>query len=102
VFFPYLGHAKPLNVFDFRAADKGADRAARIDEHVSANAARRRKPSPVKVIDFLLIGHLQPTVPLGDLLAQGVFNNRPPQSVAELGETRYKILKPSLHIGFDL
>jgi len=58
--------------------------------------------SPVKVIDFLFIGHLQPAVPLSDLLAQGVFNNRPPQSVAELGETRYKILKPSLHIGFDL
>ncbi len=34
--------------------------------------------------------------------ARGVFNNRPPQSIAELGEIRYKILKPSLHIGFDL
>jgi hypothetical protein len=58
--------------------------------------------SPVKVIDFLLIGHLQPTVPLSDLLKQGVFNNRPPRSIAELGETRYMILKPSLQIGFDL
>jgi hypothetical protein len=66
-------------------------------------AAMTPKPSsPVKVIDFLLIGHLQPAVPLSDLLAEGVFNNRPPQSIAELGETRYKILKPSLHIGFDL
>jgi len=43
-----------------------------------------RPSSPVKVIDFLLIGHLQPAVPLSDLLAQGVFNNRPPQSIAEL------------------
>jgi len=58
--------------------------------------------SPVKAIDFLLIGHLRPTLPLSDLLKQGVFNNRPPQSIAELGETRFKILKPSLQIGFDL
>jgi hypothetical protein len=61
-----------------------------------------RPASPIKVIDFLLIGHLQPAVPLSDLLAQGVFNNRPPQSIAELAETRYKVLKPSLRIGFDL
>lgn len=60
-----------------------------------------RPSSPIKVIDFLLIGHLQPAVPLSDLLEQGVFNNRPPQSIAELGEARY-VLKPSLHIGFDL
>jgi hypothetical protein len=52
--------------------------------------------SPVKVIDFLLIGHLQPGVALSDLLEQGVFKNRPPQSIAELSEARYKILKPSL------
>jgi hypothetical protein len=57
--------------------------------------------SPVKVIDFLLIGHLQPAVPLSDLLAQGIFNNRPPQSIAELAEDRYQALKPTLHIGFD-
>jgi GNAT superfamily N-acetyltransferase len=60
-----------------------------------------RPSSPVKVIDFLLIGHLQPAVPLRYLLAQKVFNKRPPQSIAELGETRYKILKSNLHLGFD-
>jgi len=65
-------------------------------------AMNPRPSSPVKVIDFLLIGHLQPSVPLNDLLTQRVFNNRPPQSIAELGEPRYKILKPSLHIGFGL
>jgi hypothetical protein len=64
-------------------------------------AMNPRPSSPVKVIDFLLIGHVQPPVPLSDLLAQGIFSNRPPQSIAELGETRYKILKPSLNIGFD-
>ena len=61
-----------------------------------------RPSSPVKVIDFLLIGHLQPAIPLSDLLAQGVFKNRPPQSIAGLGETRYKALKPNLRLGFDL
>jgi GNAT superfamily N-acetyltransferase len=77
-----------------------AKRSVFSAEELAAMAPR--PSSPVKVIDFLLIGHHQPAVPLSDLLAQGVFNNRPPQSIAELGETRYKILKPSLHIGFDL
>jgi hypothetical protein len=65
------------------------------------SAMNPRPSSPVKVIDFLLIGHLQPAVPLSDLLALGVFNNRPPQSIVELGEARYKVLKLGLHIGFD-
>jgi hypothetical protein len=61
-----------------------------------------RPSSPVKAIDFLLIGHLQPALRLNDLLAKGVFNNRPPQSIAELGEARYSNLKPTLHIGLGL
>jgi hypothetical protein len=35
--------------------------------------------SPVKLIDFLLIGHIQPPVPLNTLVRTGVFSRRPPQ-----------------------
>lgn len=58
--------------------------------------------SPVKMIDFLLVGHIQPTVPLNTLVETGIFNNRPPQSIAQLTEERYEILKPFLQLGFGL
>ena len=57
--------------------------------------------SPVKMIDFLLVGHSQPSIPLGALTSSGIFTNRPPQSIAELSEERYAALKPFLHLGFD-
>ncbi len=43
-------------------------------------------PSPVKMIDFLLVGHSQPSVPLATLVSTGIFTGRPPQSIAELSE----------------
>lgn len=58
--------------------------------------------SPVKMIDFLLIGHVKPPVRLETLLAAGVFSNRPPQSIAELMETQYQIFRPRLELGFEL
>jgi len=58
--------------------------------------------SPVKVIDFLLVGHSRPTIPLDDLVSAGVFNGRPPQSIARLSENRYLTLKGMLNLGFDL
>jgi hypothetical protein len=56
--------------------------------------------SPVKMVDFLLVGHSQPSVPLDRLTSGGT--NRPPQSIAELCEERYAALKPLLHLGFDI
>jgi ribosomal protein S18 acetylase RimI-like enzyme len=61
------------------------------------------KPSdPVKVIDFLLVGHLQPALQLKTLINAEVFNNRPPQSIAQFSEDRYEALKAFVHLGFDL
>ena len=57
---------------------------------------------PVKVIDFLLVGHIQPPVQLPTLVTSGVFSNRPPQSIALLSEERYQTLKPFVRLGFDL
>jgi hypothetical protein len=58
--------------------------------------------SPVKMIDFLLLGHIQPPVRLDTLVASGVFSNRPPQSIAQLTEERYAKLKPNVQLGFEL
>jgi hypothetical protein len=57
---------------------------------------------PVKVIDFLLVGHTQPPIQLSTLVTSGVFSNRPPQSIAQLSEERYQMLKPLVRLGFDL
>jgi hypothetical protein len=58
--------------------------------------------SPVKLIDFLLVGHIEPSVPLAVLVANHVFSDRPPQSITELSEERYAIVKPLIQIGFQL
>jgi len=58
--------------------------------------------SPVKMIDFLLVGHSLPSVPLATLVSAGIFNGRPPQSIAELSEERYGSLKVLLQLGFDI
>ena len=49
---------------------------------------------PVKVIDFLLVGHLQPPVALETLINKGVLANHPPQSIMSLRPERYAALLP--------
>jgi len=58
--------------------------------------------TPIKVIDFLLTGHLDPPVTLQTLLACNVFNRRPPQSIAELPLDRFAALRSHLNLGFAL
>jgi hypothetical protein len=57
--------------------------------------------NPVKVIDFLLVGHAEHPIELDTLVAKDVFSKRPPQSIANLPEDRYQALKPLLRLGFD-
>lgn len=59
-----------------------------------------RETSPVLVIDFLLIGHFGPAIPLATLLSNGVFSSRPPQSIASINEAAYSTLRPSLRISY--
>jgi L-amino acid N-acyltransferase YncA len=63
---------------------------------------QNERPSPLKVIDFLLAGHLTPAVPLSQLLTLGVFNGRPPQSIAEIDHERYLRVRPLVNLGFEL
>ena len=66
------------------------------------SAIQAGSPASVKVIDFLLAGHMTPPIGLDDLVAAGIFNGRPPQSIARLDEARYQRLRPMLKLGFEL
>lgn len=70
----------------------------------AAELTARQKESmrPMKVIEFLLAGHSTPPVPLSKLVGEGIFNGGPPQSIARIGEDRYRRLRPLLKLGFDL
>jgi len=57
--------------------------------------------SAVKMIDFLLVGHIRPPVRLETLVSTGVFSKRPPQSITQLTDDRYAKLKPWVQLGFD-
>ena len=48
--------------------------------------------SPVKVIDFLLVGHSRPTVRLPELVSERVFSGRPPQSM-RTEQSRYSVVR---------
>ncbi|WP_164831453.1 GNAT family N-acetyltransferase [Sinorhizobium meliloti] len=56
--------------------------------------------SPLKVIDFLLIGHVVPPLPLNLLRSDGVVGGAP-QSITRISENSYQRLKPLLNLGFD-
>lgn len=56
--------------------------------------------TPVKVIDFLLVGHFDPAIPLDDLLRLGVFRNWPPQSITRLDEERFAKVRERMNFGF--
>lgn len=49
---------------------------------------------PVKVIDFLLIGHLEPPVTLNELESERVFSGHPPQSICRLAPERFQAFAP--------
>jgi hypothetical protein len=54
------------------------------------------------VIDFLLIGHLEPAVSLDDLNKEGVFTGRPPQSICHLPPARFEPIRQRMMFGFEV
>lgn len=73
-----------------------AKRSVFSDEELSTWVAGT---GPLKVIDFLLIGHLGPSLPLDLILDNGILNSWP-QSITKLSSEGYEMLKPLLHLGF--
>ncbi|BDV35541.1 hypothetical protein SS37A_30700 [Methylocystis iwaonis] len=58
-----------------------------------------RQKSSIKVIDFLLVGHLDPAIPLSEAIKKGALKSHP-QSIVQLLEIRYKRLKSLFPEGF--
>jgi len=55
--------------------------------------------SPVKMIDFLLVGHLEAAIPLKTLVQLGILKQAP-QSITELKSDGYEQLRPYLRLDF--
>jgi ribosomal protein S18 acetylase RimI-like enzyme len=63
-------------------------------------AMNPRDNSPILIIDFLLVGHLEPAVSLPALVSHGVLSSRPPQSITSVDEAAYVKLKSNSKISF--
>ncbi len=63
-------------------------------------AMQNERTSPVKVIDFLLAGHLAKPAGLAQLLELRVLNGRPPQSISSIDDARYQRLRPHMDLGY--
>jgi ribosomal protein S18 acetylase RimI-like enzyme len=59
------------------------------------------KSTSIRVIDFLLCGHLDEPFPLKKLLAEGVVS-APPQSITLLNDERFDALRAAFSLGFEL
>jgi predicted GNAT family N-acyltransferase len=57
---------------------------------------------PVRVIDFLLVGHLDTAIPLIDLLRYKTFNRHAPQSICRLTPERFEPVREKLNFGFEV
>lgn len=56
---------------------------------------------PVKVINYLLAGYIDPPVMLEELEAQLVFRGHPPQSIWELTRGNLAFILPRMNLGFQ-
>jgi ribosomal protein S18 acetylase RimI-like enzyme len=56
---------------------------------------------PIKIIDFLLAGHIEPPIPLAELLELGVLKGSP-QSILRLPPDRFALLRERIELGFEL
>ncbi len=56
---------------------------------------------PVKVINYLLAGYIDPAIGLSRLQEQGVFRQHPPQSIFEISRPALEKLLPHLSLGFE-
>jgi ribosomal protein S18 acetylase RimI-like enzyme len=58
-------------------------------------------PRPIKVIDFLLAGHIHPPIAIADLLQLGVLRAGP-QSITRVPTDRFALLRDRIKLGFEL
>lgn len=75
-----------------------AKRSVYSEAELAAFGATDRHP--VKVIDFLLVGHIEPAIKLNDLKRMGVFKGAPPQSISQLTDERFEPVRNRMSFGF--
>jgi hypothetical protein len=85
----------PLDAAIPLSTSRGHSRERRTIRCSAADAQR-----PVKVIDFLLVGHIEPAIKLDDLKHMGVFRGGPPQSISQLTEERFEPVRDRMAFGF--
>jgi hypothetical protein len=56
---------------------------------------------PVKVINYLLVGYIDPPISLAELQSGGVFGGHPPQSIFEIARPELARLLARLNLGFS-
>ena len=69
-----VSHAETIEDLVSLTAKRSAYTTKQLSKIIEAS------DTPVKVLDFLLMGHFDPVIPLDDLLRLGVFRGWPPQS----------------------
>jgi hypothetical protein len=57
---------------------------------------------PVKLINFLLAGHIEPPIGLAQLQADRVFGGHPPQSIFRIPSNHARTIFSRLSLGFEL
>jgi ribosomal protein S18 acetylase RimI-like enzyme len=72
-----------------------------VYSHRDLNSMNPSAGSPVLVIDFLLIGHLQPSIHLEKLIDISVFASRPPQSIARINDGAFGRLSALMAVGYN-
>jgi hypothetical protein len=71
-----------------------------VYSEVQLNEWKASDSRPVKVINYLLAGYIDPAVPLAVLRREGIFSNHPPQSIFEIDATHLAKLMRSVNLGF--
>jgi ribosomal protein S18 acetylase RimI-like enzyme len=57
---------------------------------------------PVKVINFLLAGHINPPISLSEMRLDGLISSHPPQSIFRISRDRLTPILRRIHLGFEL
>lgn len=55
---------------------------------------------PVKVINYLLAGYINPPITIQQLQKLGIFGAQPPQSIFRISPAHLALLLPRLKLGF--
>jgi len=56
---------------------------------------------PIKVINYLLAGYIDPVISLDELRQNGVINGHPPQSIFEISRSDLETILPRMNLGFQ-